>query len=39
MRNVVFGINISIDGCYEHTSFAPNEEIYEYLSALCMRLT
>ena len=30
MRKVTFGINISIDGYCDHTSFRPNEELYEY---------
>jgi hypothetical protein len=27
MRKVMFSMNISIDGCYEHTLFAPGEEL------------
>jgi len=34
MRNVIFDINISIDGCYEHTNFGPDEELYEYFTAI-----
>ena len=34
MRNVVYGINISIDGCYDHTQFSPDEDIMEYFTQL-----
>jgi dihydrofolate reductase len=30
MRNVMFAMNISIDGCYDHTLFAPDEELMDY---------
>jgi dihydrofolate reductase len=32
MRNVIYGINISIDGACDHTLFNPDEEIYEYFT-------
>ncbi len=35
MRNVIFGMNISIDACYDHTKFGGgDDEIFEYFSAL-----
>ncbi len=34
MRNVIFAINISIDGCCDHTKFTPNEETFEYFTRL-----
>jgi len=30
----MFAMNISIDGCYEHTHFSPNEELMEYFTRL-----
>jgi len=32
MRNVIYGMNISIDGCCDHTNFTPQEEIFEYFT-------
>jgi len=34
MRNVVFAINITIDGCCDHTKFNPDEETLEYFTRL-----
>ena len=34
MRNVIFAINISLDGCCDHTKFTPGEEVYEYFIRL-----
>jgi dihydrofolate reductase len=34
MRKVMFAMNISIDGCYEHTHFAPDEELMDYFTRL-----
>jgi dihydrofolate reductase len=34
MRNLIFAINITLDGCCDHTKFTPNEEIYPYFTAL-----
>jgi dihydrofolate reductase len=34
MRKVIFGINISIDGCYDHTKFSGDEEIHQYFADL-----
>ena len=34
MRNVIFAINITLDGCCDHTKLNPNEEIYEYFTPL-----
>ena len=34
MRKVMFAMNISIDGCYEHTHFNPNEELMDYFTRL-----
>jgi len=30
MRNLVFAINISLDGCCDHTKFRPSEDTMEY---------
>jgi dihydrofolate reductase len=30
MRNVIFAINITLDGCCDHTKQVVNEELYEY---------
>jgi dihydrofolate reductase len=30
MRNVVFGINVTLDGCCDHTTQFADEEIHEY---------
>jgi dihydrofolate reductase len=34
MRNVIFAINITLDGCCDHTKFNPSEEIYEHFTHL-----
>lgn len=34
MRKLIFAINISLDGCCDHTKFTPNEEMYEYFTRL-----
>ncbi len=34
MRNVIFAINITLDGCCDHTKHVPDEEIYEYYTRL-----
>jgi hypothetical protein len=34
MRKVMFAMNISIDGYYEHTHFSPNEELMDYFTRL-----
>jgi dihydrofolate reductase len=34
MRNVIFAINITIDGCCDHTKLIANEEIYKYFTPL-----
>jgi len=30
MRKIVYGINISIDGCVGHSTFNPSEDVYDY---------
>ncbi len=32
MRNVIYGMNISIDGNCDHTNGKPDEELYEYFT-------
>ena len=32
MRKLIFGINLSIDGCCDHTKLSGNDEIFEYLT-------
>ena len=34
MRNLIFGINITLDGCCDHTKGIADEEIHEYFTAL-----
>ena len=33
MRNVIFAINITLDGCCDHTKVIADEEIHEYFTA------
>ena len=34
MRNVIFAINTTLDGCCDHTKFRPAEETFEYITQL-----
>lgn len=34
MRKVIYGINLSLDGCCDHTKFAGGEDILEYFTQL-----
>jgi dihydrofolate reductase len=34
MRNVIFAINLTVDGCCDHTKFNPDEETHEYFTHL-----
>jgi dihydrofolate reductase len=34
MRNVIYAINITLDGCCDHTKFNPDEETHEYFTQL-----
>jgi dihydrofolate reductase len=34
MRNLVYAINLSIDGCCDHAKFNPDEETLEYFTGL-----
>ena len=34
MRNLIFGINLTLDGCCDHTKGIANEEIHEYFTQL-----
>jgi dihydrofolate reductase len=34
MRNVIYGINLSTDGCCDHTKFSGGEETHEYFTDL-----
>jgi len=34
MRKVMFAMNISIDGCYDHTKFGPGEDLMDYFTGL-----
>lgn len=38
MRNVIFAMNISVDGCYEHTVFDPDAELMEYFTRLLQQV-
>ena len=30
MRNVIYAINISLDGCCDNTKLIPDEELFDY---------
>ena len=34
MRNVIYAINITLDGCCDHTKFNPDDEMLEYFTHL-----
>jgi dihydrofolate reductase len=34
MRNLIFAINLTLDGCCDHTKFFPDEETMEYFTRL-----
>src|SRR5688500_4289359 len=34
MRNVIYAINLSLDGCCDHTKFNADEEVHEYSAQL-----
>ena len=34
MRNVIFAINITLDGCCDHTKMIADEKILEYYAQL-----
>jgi len=34
MRNVVFAINTTLDGCCDHTKFGPDAETFPYITGL-----
>jgi dihydrofolate reductase len=34
MRNVIFGINMTLDGCVDHTKLSGDDEIHEYYTHL-----
>jgi dihydrofolate reductase len=34
MRNIIYGINLTIDGCCDHTKFNGSEETLEYFTEL-----
>jgi dihydrofolate reductase len=34
MRNAIFAINITLDGCCDHTKFNPDEEMFGYFTHL-----
>src|SRR5262245_51725449 len=34
MRNLVYGINITADGCCDHTNMIADEEVHEYFTQL-----
>ena len=36
MRNVLFALNISIDGCYDHTFATPDSELMNYFTELML---
>jgi dihydrofolate reductase len=34
MRKLIYAINSSLDGCFDHTKMIPNEEIHEFFAQL-----
>jgi len=34
MRNLIYAINVSLDGCVDHTKFSPDQETFEYFIRL-----
>ena len=34
MRNVIYAINLTLDGCCDHTKFNPDEETFQYITRL-----
>jgi dihydrofolate reductase len=34
MRNLIFGINLTLDGCCDHTKFGGGEEVHDYFTNL-----
>ena len=34
MRNLIYTINLTIDGCFDHTYMVPEEELFEYYTRL-----
>jgi len=34
MRKLIYGINISLDGCCDHTKFSGSEEVHDYFTLL-----
>ena len=34
MRNVIFAINITLDGCCDHTKQIADEEVHEHFTQL-----
>ena len=34
MRNVIFAINLTLDGCCDHTKFNPDEDLHEHYTRL-----
>ena len=37
MRNLIYAINLSLDGCCDHAKLSGDEEIHEYYTHLLMR--
>ncbi len=36
MRNLIYAINLTIDGCFDHTKGIPNDELLEYFTRLVL---
>lgn len=34
MRKLIYGINVTLDGCCDHTKGMANEEVHEYFTGL-----
>src|SRR5687768_16690306 len=34
MRNLIFGINVTLDGCCDHTKGVPDKEVHDYFARL-----
>jgi dihydrofolate reductase len=38
MRKLIFGINMTLDGCCDHTKGVGNEEVHEYFAQLMRKV-
>ena len=34
MRKLIYAINLTIDGCFDHTNFIPDAEVFDFFTNL-----